>query len=358
MKIAVITIYDLVGNYGNKLQNYALVHLLKEKGYAVDTLVVEKERPYLFLKGASILNRLFNYRWSKGQLYWLRSLSTRKFEKKYLSPSYKLLKGKDISKDYEYYVVGSDQVWNPNWYNDLKKEVFLLTFVEDEKKVCIAPSFGISELPENWKEWFKKHLSTFPQISVREEDGAKIIKELTGKDAEILIDPTLMLSALEWKEISERPKMVDFNQEYILTYFLGGKGDKAKKEIRSFCEKYCLREYDLQELNGHSPYAANPGQFIYMIEHAKLIMTDSFHACVFSFLFNKPFLVYKREGAEMFSRIESLLNRFDLQRKYVDSGLKNEVFECDYQKGFESLSVEKKRFEKFLERQIRGTDNG
>lgn len=356
MKIGIITIFDIVGNYGNKLQNYAVIYILRKQNYQVDTMVVEKQRLYILLKCACLLNRVSGYRLSKGQLGWLKSLNTRKFDKKNLNPVYGLLNGKNISNDYDYFVLGSDQVWNPTWYNELKKEAFLLTFAKPEQKVCVAPSFGISELPEEWKPWFKKHLSTFSKISVREEDGAKIVKELTGKEAVVLIDPTLMLDAVEWREISEKPKRVDFSKPYILTYFLGGQSDKAKADIQKYCKQYGFVEYNLQELNGHYPYASTPGEFIYMVEHAALVMTDSFHACVFSFLFQRPFLVYQRVGANMMSRIDTLLNKFDLERKYVDGGIENDLFECDYNKGFKQLKVEREKFKEFLEEVIKITN--
>lgn len=354
-KIGLITANDIVGNYGNKLQNYATVYWLEKQGYLVDTLVVEKQRPYILLKCACLINRISGYRLRKGQLGWLKSLDTRRFDKKYLKPTYSLLKGKDISEDYDYFIVGSDQVWNPIWFNELKKEAYLLTFAKPEQKVCVAPSFGISELPEEWKPWFKEHLNTFPEISVREEDGAKIVKELTGKDAVVLIDPTLMLDASEWREISEKPKRVDFSKPYILTYFLGRQSDKAKADVLKYCIQYGFVEYNLQELNGHYPYASTPGEFVYMIEHASLVMTDSFHACVFSFLFQKPFQVYSRAGnaINMMSRIETLLNKFNLERKYVESGLENDLFECDYKGGYKKLKAERENFEEYLYRQIR-----
>ena len=93
---------------------------------------------------------------------------------------------------------------------------------------------------------------------------------------------------------------------------------------------------------------------MYMIEHASLILTDSFHACVFSFLFQKPFQVYSRagNGMNMMSRIETLLSKFDLERKYVESSLENNLFECDYKEGYKQLKVEREKFENYLQQQL------
>lgn len=354
MKIGVVTSYDISGNYGNKLQNYAIIYLLSREGHQVDTIVTIRDVPVWKRKFASVVNRLTNYRLLPEQLERMKAIATDSFNQKYLNPNMNYLDGKDVSNDYDYFVIGSDQVWNPSWYDELKKEAFLLTFAKPEQKICISPSFGISELPDEWKPWFKEHLSTFPKISVREKEGAKIVKDLIGKDAEVLIDPTLMMNASEWREISEKPKRVDCNKPYILTYFLGGKTEKVQEEITRYCDTYGLVEYDLQKLNKHHPYASTPGEFVYMIDHAKLVATDSFHACVFSFLFQKAFLVYARVGKEsnMMSRITTLLETFSLERKYVSSGLENDIFECDYENGFVRLKEERARFSSFVKKHL------
>lgn len=98
-------------------------------------------------------------------------------------------------------------------------------------------------------------------------------------------------------------------------------------------------------------FISGPSEFIYLIEHASLVLTDSFHACVFSFLFNKPFLVYSRQSdnmENMMSRIETFLSKFHLERKYVNSGLINDVMECDYIEGFKQLEIERKKVIEFL----------
>ena len=86
----------------------------------------------------------------------------------------------------------------------------------------------------------------------------------------------------------------------------------------------------------------------------KIVLTDSFHACVFSILFNKPFLVYKRYSSEgdMMSRIKTLLETFKLERKYVDNGLDNDIFECDYEESYKILEIERQKFHNFVQENI------
>ena len=88
----------------------------------------------------------------------------------------------------------------------LRKDAFLLNFFDAKQKVCFAPSFGVSEIGDEWKLLFAEKLKEIPYLSVREEAGAEIIKQLTGKSAEVLIDPTLMLDANEWRKIEKKPR--------------------------------------------------------------------------------------------------------------------------------------------------------
>ena len=260
-----------------------------------------------------------------------------------------------LSGKYDFYSIGSDQVWNTNWYHvPYRKETFLLQFAKSEERICMAPSFGLSELPEQWQPMFKKELSHFPKLSVREEAGRKLIYDLIGKKAEVLIDPTLMLEKDEWLQLAKSPKGVDTACNYILLYFLSGISEKKKKEIQEYAKQYDCRIYDVLDPAQKNVYCSGPSEFLYLLAHAQLILTDSFHACVFSFLFQKPFYVYDRIGKEkdMFSRIETLLTKLKLQRKYAESGLKNDMLECDYHIGFEKLKEERKRFLSFIKASI------
>lgn len=261
----------------------------------------------------------------------------------------------DISNK-DYYVLGSDQVWNPRWYgtNEMKKDMFLLTFADSMKKVCFAPSFGTDSIPAEWNEWFKTYLNDIPLISVREDAGAKIVKELTDKDAEVIIDPTLMLDIHEWKKIEKCPKNIDCSQPYILSYFLGGFSNRAKRDIYVYTEKYGLNLFDIMDKNNVNLYVSGPDEFIYLIEHASLVLTDSFHACVFAFLFNRPFVVYDRAGTEkgMTSRIDTLLSKLDIQRKYERLIAEDNLFECDYEEGHRRLQEERHKTDAFLRKSL------
>lgn len=350
----IITIYDPNPNYGNRLQNYAVQAVLEKFGLDIITVSFEER----IFSGIKVLKyytqKLTGYRLPGSKEYWKivvpRILAFEKFNRKYIRTNHiKCIK--DVGRA-DYFIIGSDQVWNPEWYDncELKKDMFLLTFARPEQKVCFSPSFSIEKLPEGWKPWFEKWLADFPRLSVREEAGAKIIRELTGKNAEVTIDPTLMLDKEDWLKIASCPKNVDCHKKYILTYFLGGRSDRVNNDLKRYAKIIGAETYNMLDLSQPSIYKTNPSEFVYLISNATLVMTDSFHACVFSFLFGKPFLCYEREGKNnMMSRMDTLFEKFDLKRKYINCSLENELLECNYQNGYEMLEKERKKLVNFLE---------
>lgn len=358
-RAAIITIYPPEPNYGNKLQNYASMSILRELGLVPETIITEPQPLLSKMKLNIVLNAISGYklRGKKAQLQWKRRISFAEFSNQYLKPSYVVLNDELSHNSYDFYFVGSDQVWNPRWYGsyEKKKELFLLSFANPSQMICMAPSFGVDHLPVQWEGWFREKLARFNNISVREQAGADIIYELTGKKAEVVIDPTMMLDVDDWNKISKSPHKLDTTKPYILTYFLGKKGDLVEKTINDLKFEYCLNIYHLNEIANENLYSIGPSEFIYMISHASIVLTDSFHASVFSFLYERPFLVFPRDGkTDMMSRIDTLLERFDLRRKYVFSGLSNDVLEHDYSKGKAQLEIERKRARSFLIKSLRG----
>lgn len=120
-------------------------------------------------------------------------------------------------------------------------------------------------------------------VSVREHAGVKIVKELTGIDVPVLVDPTLLLTKAEWDEVTERPEWYK-DEKFILLYFLGDLPDIVKKEIQNISNKYKLAIIDLMDNGNIDFYSASPGEFLYLIQNCSLICTDSFHGTVFSIL--------------------------------------------------------------------------
>ena len=350
----IVTIYDPVPNLGNRLQNYGVQSVLEKLGQQVTTLSFEKPVLTRKKKLKALAQKVSHYTLPGNKQYW-RCFPSRvhvfeQFNKSYIKTRY--IHNMAQIRPADYYVLGSDQVWNTAWYHkgDMKKDLFLLTFARPEQKVCFSPSFGTDALPEEWSGWFREHLKTFPYLSVREEAGRRIIKNLTGQDAVVLIDPTMMLDDAEWLKIAKKPKKLDCDDPYILTYFLGGRSERVDHDLQRLAEEYHARVYNLMDMSQPEVYVTGPSEFIYLVSRAKMILTDSFHACVFSFLFKKPFLVYPREGSgnNMMSRMDTLLRKFHLERKYVDGGLPNDPLECNYQEGYEVLTHERQKVLNYL----------
>ena len=364
-EIVILTIYDPNPNMGNRLQNYAVQMIFEKLRYEVKSVLFREpiinERKW---KLKYFINKITNYRFANNPQYWKEIYKRYKkfdyFNEKYIKTCYiKSLKEIPMA---DYYALGSDQLWNPQWWDDkdstMEKSIYLASFANPEQIVCVSPSFGRDDIPNEWKPWFKEQLSRIPEICVREEAGKKIIKELTGKNASVTIDPTLMLTREEWDAIAEKPDNFDENGNYILTYFLGRTSERVENDLHLYSKKINAHIYRLFDEKCEQLYDANPSNFVYLIKHASLILTDSFHACVFSFIYGRPFLVYDREGTPgMMSRMDTLFEKFDLKRKYINSGLNNDILECDYNNGYKALVNEQKKLLNFINQQINNINN-
>ena len=220
-KAGIITIIDN-NNCGNRLQNYALQEVLKKYLDEVYTLKNEtffnwnpkyykgllrfiKKRIKYFIKG----NRVF-----------------KEFNKRIqFSNRYVTIKSKNISKQYDYFVAGSDQIWKPT--RKRLSKIDLLGFAEPQKRISYAASFGLSKIDEKYYKTLQEELPKFKAISIREEAGTQIIREATGiENVSVVLDPTLLLNKNTWESVERKP--TNFNEtKYIFTYFLGDENTEA-----------------------------------------------------------------------------------------------------------------------------------
>ena len=206
------------------------------------------------------------------------------------------------------FIVGSDQVWNPRYE---AKEYEFLTFAPKDKRLSFAASIGTDSIPEEAKWYFKKNLSDMKYISVREDKAAEIVKELTGRTADITLDPTLLLEKTDWEHVAKKPELY-IESKYICTYFLG----EVPEAVKAFAKEKGLLIYALNSLDSPELYTLDPAEFLYMIQNASYVLTDSFHAVAFSIIFNKPFYVIINEGRGS-ARFESILSQFNLRNRII-----------------------------------------
>lgn len=346
-RVGIVTLHGY-HNYGNRLQNYALQTIINSLGYKSITLIISEETNFYKLYSARF-RRLFNTsfdsilekylaRKEKKKFYKNnmdlienRTLVFKKFSEEYLSEKHvriSLNSNIQFYDSYEYFITGSDQVWNPIYINNMHR--YFLDFAEKKKRIAYAPSFGCPKIPKTYEEKYRNWLKSMSKVSVREEDGAKIIKELTGINAPVLVDPTLLLSKEQWLSVankaSNRPE-----DAYILTYFLGETNGNIESYIKNLAREKNMKIIRLGDIHDRETYVTGPREFIDYVNSASMFFTDSFHGVVFSILLETPFLVYERKTkvATMYSRIETLLDKFDLtHREYKN--FSGDVFSVDY----------------------------
>ena len=329
-------------NFGNKLQNYALQTKLGELGFNVKTIKTEEVRNKYFRNFKNII-KFFLPQYHKIVARYNLFL---KFSKNYLKYTNK-------KNSADYYVIGSDQVWNPNTSKYFKLFVgYDLLGV----KISYAASIGISNISTTKNNFIADGLQNFKSISVREDSGKKIIEELTGRnDIEVLIDPTMLLTTEEWNKVSIKPKNFDKlnGKKYILNYFLGELSEVRKREIEKIAKDNDCEIINLLDKNDPF-YISGPSEFLYLEKNAFLICTDSFHSSVFALLYDRPFVIFDREDNEqnMSSRLDTLINKFNLKNRRFNGKITKENLEHDYTEAYKILEKERKKSKEFLEKAL------
>ena len=364
MRIAILT-QPLRYNYGGILQNFALQTVLRRMGHDVETL---DPRRYCFewwqyplytfrikwnhflqgrLKGSSLskdnyllytLQRIFNrlfFRGQKGDILYRKNndMVTRTLGK-YLFPfvdnhierrEYVDL-FKDVnSHDYDAFIVGSDQVWRPEYNTNLCNMFLDFTESWNIKRIAYAASFGIDswECDAETTEICKRMLKKFDFVSVRESSGVKLCKDAFEVDATHVLDPTLLLTKEDYCSLF-RLDRIPKSQGNLLVYILDYTDDK-KKLVQRIANKYHLtpfrvnsdvEDYRLSDLSRRVQPPLE--QWLRGFYDAEYVITDSFHACVFSIIFGKPFVVYANDNRGK-ARYESLLQQFSLSNCMITS---------------------------------------
>lgn len=345
-KVGLITIIDYK-NYGNRLQNYAGQQVLKSLGCDVVTIVNKplqskvsgkrniakllKDKSFqdIVRKAISVINKK-----KRKSAFDNKLKSFKEFSKKYINESsYIISEGavkNNLGDEFDCFIVGSDQVWNPIYRKG--SSIDFLTFSPRGKRIAYAPSFGVSAIPVEYKEDYKEWIAEFKALSVREDAGANIIKNLTNREASVLVDPTVMLTKEEWLSISE-PHKLKPKTPFLLTYFLGEIPKEVKSLISKLSTKYKLEVVNLGSYEQIERYAADPSEFIDYINSANIFLTDSFHGAVFSIILEKQFIVFNRVSKvpSMNSRIDTLLTKFNLMdRKWESVKQSQDYFGADF----------------------------
>lgn len=339
MKIGILT-QPLQYNYGGLLQAFALSFQLKSLGH--DPIIINRDisRPsWLRYKGYVLKNRILKNKSVLRLLlnnYQRRIITgeTEAFKKKHLSNRTKLItKDRDMCKltsmGFDAYIVGSDQCWRPMYSPDIRN--YFLDFAsnqKDVKRIAYAASFGVEEweFDEEDTRVCGSLLSYFDAISVREDTGVDLVSQYLGRqDAVHLIDPTMLLTAEQYRDIIDRENTVP-SDGHLFLYFLD-KSVPKDRFVQDVAKKMSLMPYDsmpekrlgvddVTNANAKEFTFISPVQWLRGFQDAAFVITDSFHGTVFSILFNVPFITIGNQERGM-ARFSSLLKMFRLEDRLL-----------------------------------------
>lgn len=325
MKTGIITFHRAF-NFGAVLQAYALQRTLERLGFTTEIVdygsVGEGSRfPNVRLTLKSVISFIKCLLCTAGADD-LKRKRYRQFRKQYLVVSKSRYRDSEALKDADYacYVVGSDQVWNPVFSK--AHPGYFLDFTEGRvisKKIAYAPSFGLSELPDEWVDYYRSCLFKFDYISCREDEGQRIIKKLLGRSCPVLLDPTLLLTCHDYDKIAKESGK---KTKYICCYTVGASrwtSVIAKKiaKKRGLRIKYLCSGARASWFGNQKFSSAGPSEFLGIVKNASLVVTNSFHGSVFSVIYQRPFFVCKN-GTEGDSRLLTFLTTIGLVDRLID----------------------------------------
>lgn len=380
--VGIITILK-VNNYGAELQAYATQKIMNLLGYdaeIIDYLYYRnlghiKEKSSLHFYPYPLRNRIKEYglRFIDiiGEVFMSDTGKLRKYRfeefhrlfTKFSPTQYKCYSELfNNPPKYDAYCVGSDQVWNPRCYTNLNP-YFLRFAPYNAVKFSYASSFGVSTLPECAKAVYAECLSNIKNISVREKGGVDIVNQLTGREAALVADPTLLLSKAEWQTV-EKP-INDIPEKYILVYELHP--IRKIMEIATYmaghigCKiiRICKdTHYSKNTADAINIVDAGPSEFIYLFNHATVVVTNSFHGTAFSLNFKKDFYCVLSKKASNNSRQLGLLNLCGMSDRiiYDDQPMPDlNTLSINYDKASKILEEFKSYSIKYIRRAIDGT---
>lgn len=344
-KAGILTLFGEF-NFGNRLQNYAVQEVLKKQGLEIETI------KYIGLEDDIPIT---NTKQGKERLERFKEFNKHiKFAEQVLYKEYEA--PKELKDNYDHLIIGSDQIWNFT-FDKIFSDKALGAFVQKDKKISFSASFGVNYAPKKGTQLYevcKKYLQEIKSISVREDAGKEIIRELTGReDVQVLIDPTMMLEKDEWEKVMKKPKDLK-TDKFILKSFLGNIDDIFYKQLMEVAAEHRCEIIDISDKN--SPFFnIGPAEFLYLEKNAFLVATDSFHSCIFAMLFSTPFIVAERNSGvleSMHSRIETLLHKFEMENRIFENEITDKMLNNDYSHILPILEKERIKVKEFLEKAL------
>lgn len=391
-KIAVVSCY-FKHNYGSMLQAYATQMALDKLNYDNETIditgfngEIKKAKLKYFAKASltsdillsklGMAKNVLKKKLSKGEYTNKTQIRDKKFDdfsKKYfrLSPIYSSMTelSNKCEERYSSVLVGSDQLWLPA---NIAANYYTLSFVPDTvNTIAYSTSFGQSQLPKSVAKKASVFLNKIKHIGVREETGQKLVKDIASRNVPVVCDPTMLFTGEEWMSIQQEKPIVD--GKYIFCYFLGNNPshrDFVKRLKKKTGYKVValthLDEYVKSDENyaDETPYDVDPADFVNLIRNAKYVCTDSFHCSVFSILYRKQFLTFRRFNRDTIqstnSRLDSLFNLVGVDNRFVnpeDDVKKYLNMDTDYDSVHEKLAKVREQSYIYLKKSLEDSES-
>lgn len=342
MKVGILT-FPNSQSHGATLQMYALYKTVCKIG--CDTEVINYFNSYMKAEKHVRRGRNNSVKYKiknkfRQILHYKNRLAFRSFEKNNIKayPEKPIVKKEDLKKlsdRYDAVICGSDQVWNPD-ITDSDLSYFFDFCGAQTKRISYAPSFGKEELSEKFCESIRCELEKFSEISIREDSGKAIIEKIIGKEADLVADPSFFLNADEWRSIEK--KHLAAEKKYILYYTVSGSEELWQKCL-AFSKKNNIKIIVIggniiKKIRNKNPlieYAVDvsPEQWLYLVDKASYIFTNSFHGTAFSLNFRKNFFV--KYPVKYSTRLEQLITH---------TGMEKQVIEGDEELSAENISFE------------------
>ena len=333
MKVALISFHNAY-NYGAALQAYGLQKALNDMDIDneyIDYVNTHRAQVYNMrvqlseaIKNKNVVRAVrvlcgmpFMYlRGSKFDLFYSQYL--KKTDKTYSTSQ----EAVSLNDEYEKFIVGSDQVWNPG--NNGMDWAFLLDFVKDKsKKISYSSSFGIDKIPEKYEGIYAKYLSEFDRLAVREKAGVEIVRKIAGREAHLVLDPVFLPNVDSWKKLADK---VRYNKKKYIFFYTN-----RSSQVQEFLEIWTERQkLDYHILSSHVgikdflerhikvKFSMSPEQFLSDILHSELVVTASFHCLAFAIIFNKQFMVFLTGDLGKDERVLNLLRITGLESRVIN----------------------------------------
>lgn len=343
-RIGILTLYKNSCNYGGLLQAYALTYALNQMGFDAKQIllgdysteyvkrsVLVKIREHGLRYALELLEKKTKNRANKSEVSENDLKLTRQLCEEFRNniPHTEVVNEDNLymlNDIFDVFIVGSDQVWNPKWMRD----VYLLKFAY-KKKLSYAASMARMDFSKYEQKQLGSAIQSFSWVSVRESDAVDYLNKEFGTNAEVVLDPTLLLDKSVWEQEENYQENFGDLGNYIFCYFLNGTQEK-REYAQKLAEKYHFKlvfpiwvgekiKYDDETKGEIFLYNVGPREWLWLLHNAKVVLTDSFHGTVFSIVYEKQFYHFLRDekkGSNMNSRIFSLMSMFKMENRIYD----------------------------------------